>query len=361
MFVDELEIYIQAGNGGRGSISFRREKYVEFGGPDGGDGGDGGNVYFRVRRDFNTLMPLRNQRHYRAGNGTHGKGSNMTGARGDSLYLEVPPGTLIRDRETGTLLADLTNPDEDVVIANGGRGGKGNKHFTSSTQRSPKFAQQGEPGDAFWIRLELKILADIGLVGFPNAGKSTLIKKLSSAKPKVADYPFTTLQPNLGVVKVSHDESFVIADIPGIIEGAHEGAGLGLRFLRHIERTSFLLVVVDVSDHERSVRDAYRILRTELVAFSKHLGSKPHGVAFNKIDMPAKDAEEVEALSKELEAAGIPCFHLSGLVGTGTKELIFALNEKVKQQKAEQAVEVEPEAAEATEITATANDPLDEI
>lgn len=329
MFIDELEIFVQAGNGGRGAISFRREKYIEFGGPDGGDGGDGGHVYFCVRSDFNTLMPLRNRRHYKAGHGVNGRGSNMTGARGESLILEVPPGTLIRDRESGTLLADLTEPGVNVLVAEGGRGGKGNKHFTSSTMRTPKFAQQGEEGQSFWLKLELKILADVGLVGFPNAGKSTLIQKLSSARPKVADYPFTTLKPNLGVVKVSTEKSFVVADIPGIIEGAHEGAGLGLRFLRHIERTSVLLVVIDVSDHERSVRDAYRILRTELTAFSPELSKKPHAVAFNKVDMPAQDPEDLAALESELKAAGIDCYRISALQGEGIKPLIYGLDGKV--------------------------------
>lgn len=364
MFIDELEIFIQAGDGGRGAVSFRREKYIEFGGPDGGDGGHGGDVYFRVRPDFNTLMPLRNQRHYRAASGVAGRGSNMTGACGESLFLEVPPGTLIRDRETGALLADLTETNGEVIIAKGGRGGKGNKHFASSTQRAPKFAQEGEKGEEFWVRLELKILADVGLVGFPNAGKSTLIKKMSSAKPKVADYPFTTLQPNLGVVKVSTERSFVVADIPGIIEGAHEGAGLGLRFLRHIERTSLLLMVLDTSDQERGVREAYRILRTELAAFSKHLNAKPHCVAFNKIDMEPVDPEAELALQRELEAVGIPCFRISGLVGDGVLPMIYALDEKVRAQKAK-ALENDLLPLDIDEEPVSENpvsrDPLDEI
>lgn len=360
MFVDELDIYVEAGAGGRGAVSFRREKYVEFGGPDGGDGGDGGDVYFRVRTDFNTLMPLRNRRHYRAGHGVNGRGSNMTGARGESLYLEVPPGTVVRDRDTGTILADLTKPGVDVVVARGGRGGKGNKHFSSSTMRTPKFAQPGEEGEAFWLRLELKILADVGLVGFPNAGKSTLIHKISAAKPKVADYPFTTLQPNLGVVRVGADGGFVVADIPGIIEGAHEGAGLGLRFLRHIERTTLLLIMIDASDLERSVRQAYRILRTELAAFSKRLAEKPHFVAFTKMDLPPADEAELEAMESELEAVGVPCFRVCALKGEGLKPLIYALFDKVKELKRnvvhEEDLEPEPEIQEEV-----SDDPLDEV
>ena len=360
MFVDELEIYVEAGAGGRGAVSFRREKYIEFGGPDGGDGGDGGDVYFRVRPEFNTLMPLRNRRHYRAGHGVNGRGSNMTGARGESLYLEVPPGTVVRDRDTGTILADLTEPGVDVIVAKGGRGGKGNRHFTSSTIRAPKFAQPGEEGESFWLRLELKILADVGLVGFPNAGKSTLIHKISAAKPKVADYPFTTLQPNLGVVRVGVDGGFVVADIPGIIEGAHEGAGLGLRFLRHIERTTLLLIMIDATDHERGVRNAYRILRTELAAFSKRLAEKPHFVAFTKLDMPPADDAELDALESEFKALGVPCFRISSMNGDGIKPLIYALHEALIRLKKITAQQEEiPEEPEVN--VPESEDPLDEV
>ena len=299
MFIDELEIFVQAGHGGNGCVSFRREKYVEFGGPDGGNGGDGGSVTLRVREDFNTLLPLRTQKHYRAERGRNGRGSNMTGACGEARVLEVPPGTIVRDRETGTILGDLVRVGQEIIVAHGGRGGKGNKHFASATHKTPRFSQKGEAGDELWLKLELKIVADVGLVGFPNAGKSTLISRLSQAKPKVADYPFTTLKPSLGVIPVSGYDTIVMADIPGIIEGAHEGAGLGIRFLRHIERTSLLLLLVDPADFERDVDETYRVLLNELNSFSPRLAAKQHVVAFTKSDLVHDREDEIEVLGQK--------------------------------------------------------------
>lgn len=365
MFIDELEIYVKAGKGGNGSTSFRREKYVEFGGPDGGDGGHGGSVVFTVDPAFNTLMPLRNVRHYRAEHGGNGRGSNMYGASGSDLELKVPPGTMIRDRESGNLLGDLTQVGDRVIVAQGGRGGKGNKHFASSTNRAPRFAQPGEDGEERWLKIELKIMADIGLVGFPNAGKSTLISRLSAAKPKVADYPFTTLKPSLGVVKVSIDESFVMADIPGIIEGAHEGAGLGLRFLRHIERTRLLLLLVDPSDPNRDAHDCYHILRNELDAFSKKLGRKPFAVAITKSDVEPDEArlEKMTELIAELDKNQIPHYHISSVTGDNIETIRFGLHDLLKAHPRQLDLEEEIDDADEEEETPAADDqtPIDPL
>ncbi|CAM2007022.1 GTPase ObgE [Acanthopleuribacter pedis] len=371
MFIDELTIYVEAGNGGNGALSFRREKYVEFGGPDGGDGGNGGHVIVRVRPEFNTLLPLRNRRKYKAGHGQNGRGSNMTGAGGESLILEVPAGTIVRDKESGTILGDLTRPDSEVIVAHGGRGGKGNRHFVSSTHQVPRFAQSGEDGENLWIKLELKVLADVGLVGFPNAGKSTLISRISAAKPKVADYPFTTLKPNLGVVKATPMDNFVVADIPGIIEGAHEGAGLGLRFLKHIERTSLLLVMIDPANPEREPADCYRILLNELKSFSAKLAEKDYLVAFTKADVTHDRDERVAELKQELTDNGVWHTTISSVTGEAIRELVFELNGRVKTARAAQReawFAAEAEAAESAE-PATGNsaaaeqavDPLDEL
>lgn len=366
MFIDELNIYVKAGNGGNGSTSFRREKYVEFGGPDGGDGGSGGNVIFTVDPAFNTLMPLRNVRHYRAEHGGNGRGSNMYGATGNDLELRVPPGTMIRDRDSGTLLGDLTKVGDSVIVAQGGRGGKGNKHFASSTNRAPRFSQPGEIGEERWLKIELKIMADIGLVGFPNAGKSTLISRLSAAKPKVADYPFTTLKPSLGVVKVTIDESFVMADIPGIIEGAHEGAGLGLRFLRHIERTRLLLLLIDPTDPNRDAEDCFEVLRNELVKFSAKLGRKPFAVALTKSDLePSEERQaKMEALMMRLGEKEVPFFRISSVTGDNMDDIRFGLHDLLKQHPRVWEVDLEEddddEAAEAAD-SAAPTDPLDMI
>lgn len=362
MFIDELEIYVEAGNGGNGCVSFRREKYVEFGGPNGGDGGKGGDVVFLVKPEFNTLLPLRSLRHYKAGRGRNGGGSNMTGASGDDLILEVPRGTVVRDRETGTLIADLTGETERVVVAHGGRGGKGNKHFASSTHRTPRFSQPGEEGERLWLRLELKMIADVGLVGFPNAGKSTLISRLSAARPKVADYPFTTLKPNLGVVAVSAFESFVIADIPGIIEGAHEGAGLGLRFLRHIERTSVLLLLIDPGNPELGIMESFEVLRNELRSFSQRLERKQMVVALTKADVPHQHEDELSQLMEALAGEGIPHYIISAVRGDNLKELTRDLYEMVREVRAKDPeaalmVEEQPE----PEPNSPHHDPLDEL
>jgi len=360
MFIDELEIYVQAGHGGAGCTSFRREKYVEFGGPDGGNGGDGGHVILRVKPEFNTLLPLRTLRHYRAERGVNGKGSNMTGACGNSLVLDVPPGTIVRDRETGSILGDLTRAGDEIIVAKGGRGGKGNRHFSSSTLKAPRFHQPGEDGEELWVKLELKMLADIGLVGFPNAGKSTLISRISAARPKVADYPFTTLKPNLGVVKAGDYGSFVVADIPGIIEGAHDGAGLGLRFLRHIERTSLLLMLIDPSDPERDPFTCYRVLLNELDSFSDKLSKKPIIVALTKADVPHDQEEAVAELLNELKKSNATHHVISSVTGESIPELVHYLHQRVLEEKARQPQLPfidEPEEISIQEET----DPLDEI
>ncbi len=362
MFIDELEIFVKAGSGGNGCVSFRREKFVEFGGPNGGNGGKGGNVLIRVRPEYNTLLPLHGRKHYRAEDGGNGKGSDRTGAKGKRLVLDVPTGTIVRDRETGTIIGDLTKTNDRIIISQGGRGGKGNRHFANASNRAPKFAQPGEKTEGQWVRLELKMMADVGLVGFPNAGKSTLIRNISAARPKVADYPFTTLRPNLGVVASSGYKSFVVADIPGIIEGAHEGAGLGLRFLKHIERTKLLLLLVDPSDPERDPTTCVRVLINELTSFSSRLAEKQRIVVFTKSDLIHDREEELDELKRDLEARGVLCFTISSVKEIGTKALVFALQDlldelAIKQEN--EALEVEEPTVEET--PAGPADPLDEI
>ncbi|PIE01320.1 MAG: GTPase ObgE [Acidobacteria bacterium] len=327
MFIDELKLFVQSGSGGNGCVSFRREKYVARGGPDGGDGGKGGDVVVRVAPKYNTLMPLRNQRHYRAEDGKRGRGSNMTGASGETLYLDVPKGTLVRDFESGTLLANLTQAGEESIIAKGGQGGKGNAHFTTASRQAPKFAQEGQKGVGFWAKFELKVMADVGLVGFPNAGKSTLIRQVSSANPKVASYPFTTLVPNLGVVKVGAWNSFVMADIPGLIEGAHEGLGLGHRFLRHIERTRLLLILLDPTDPERSMDYSWETINLELNKYSDILDRKKRVAIFTKSDLKHDRAEEIIRLKQRLEAENIPSFSISSFDLEALNELVYSLFE----------------------------------
>jgi len=358
MFIDELEIHVQSGKGGNGCVSFRRERYVPFGGPNGGNGGPGGDVVLEINPAFNTLMPLRSLRHYRAASGKHGKGSNMTGASGQDLVLQVPPGTMVRERETGSLIGDLTKPGDRIIVAQGGRGGKGNAHFASSTHRTPRFSQPGEPGEERWLRLELKMMADVGLVGLPNAGKSTLIRHVSAARPKVSDYPFTTLEPSLGVVEASPFESFVIADIPGIIEGAHDGAGMGLRFLRHIERTNILLILIDPTDPEHPVDEAFDTLQQELRAYSSKLAHKPLIVALTKSDLPWEHLEGVEPFQQRLEREGIDVMRISSVKGKGLAALIQKLYDAVKQDR-----KAEPEELGPADVPPhkKATDPLDEI
>ncbi len=327
-FVDEARIKVQAGQGGRGSVSFRREKFVPFGGPDGGDGGNGGSVYLRAVEGINTLADFRIERTFKAPNGQPGGGRDCFGRGGEDLRIVVPVGTLVRDAETGETLGDLVRAGEEILVAKGGKGGWGNQHFKSSTNRSPRQHGSGLPGEKRVLELELKVIADVGLLGLPNAGKSTLISALSAARPKIADYPFTTLHPNLGVVYVGEHRSFVMADIPGLIEGAAQGAGLGIRFLRHLQRTRVLLHLVDIAPIDPAadpVRDA-RAIAAELGKFSAELAAKPRWLVINKSDLlPADDAERrATEIVAALGYAG-PWFLISGVAGTGTRELAAAV------------------------------------
>ncbi len=330
-FIDYVKIHVKAGDGGRGCVSFRREKYVPKGGPDGGDGGKGGNIIIKATKELNTLLDLRYQREYKAQRGEHGKGSNKHGRDGEGRIILVPVGTLIKNAETEEIIADLDHHDAEVVAAKGGRGGLGNAHFATPTRQAPKFAQPGEKGEEKWLVLELKLLADVGLIGLPNAGKSTLISVISSAKPKIADYPFTTLVPNLGVVKLEDFRSFVVADIPGLIEGAHRGAGLGFQFLRHVERTSILLHLVDISDMLTTdpVEDFEKINR-ELVLYSPELLDKPMAVAGTKLDI-AHDKTRLNRLREYCRDKGLDFFPISSATGEGINELVKYLSKRVEE------------------------------
>jgi GTP-binding protein len=327
MFVDEVDIQVTAGDGGRGCLSFRREKYVPRGGPDGGDGGAGGSVYIVATPTKNTLVDFRYHPEFKAKRGQHGQGSNRTGHTADDLEIPVPPGTLVFERTEGGemhLVTDLAVAGQRILIAKGGRGGRGNARFVSSTNRAPRRIEPGEPGEVKELRLQLKLIADVGLVGFPNAGKSTLISRISAARPKIADYPFTTLTPNLGVVTLGDDRSFVVADVPGLIEGAHEGHGLGDRFLRHIERTKVLIHLVDVSG--ASGRDPvtdFEVIQRELELFDPAVAAKPQLVAANKLDA-VDDEARVKALEKRVKKARRPFFRISGVAGTGVDALLEA-------------------------------------
>jgi GTP-binding protein len=322
-FVDEAQIRVEAGKGGDGCLSFRREKFIEFGGPDGGDGGDGGSVYLVVDPQLNTLVDFRYRRLFRAQNGQAGMGKDRFGKSGEDLEVRVPPGTIVFDRETGERLGDLTQADARLLVARGGRHGLGNLHFKSSTNRAPRRTTRGKLGEARDLRLELQLLADVGLLGLPNAGKSTLIRQVSAARPKVADYPFTTLYPSLGVVSVEPGKSFVIADIPGIIEGAAEGVGLGLQFLRHIMRTRLLLHLVDISGAHPA--DDARTVIAELGKHDEALLRKERWLVANKCDLLPDDSEAaVEALREGLHWTG-PVHAISGLTGAGCRDLIYAV------------------------------------
>ncbi len=337
MFVDEALVRIQAGRGGNGCVAFRREKFVPKGGPAGGDGGHGGNVVLRSTSRINTLTAFRFQPERKAENGRHGEGSNCTGRSGSNLVIHVPGGTLVHDAETGELLRDFDGPDQEFLAAQGGRGGRGNTHFKSPTNRAPRFAEEGTEGQALALRLTLKLLADAGLVGLPNAGKSTLIARISSARPKIADYPFTTLQPNLGVVPLGDFDSLLVADIPGLIEGAHEGHGLGDRFLRHIERTKILVHLVDLSDDSGrdAVRD-YEIIATELRSFSPTLARKPCIAAGTKLDA-LQSPERLEALRRHCEGLGIAFRAISAVTGEGIDSLVREIGERVRAAREEDA------------------------
>jgi len=324
VFIDSAKIHVKAGDGGNGVVSFRREKYVPKGGPDGGDGGNGGSVYIVADRNLTTLLDFRYAPHYKAERGAHGQGSRKSGLSGNDVVIKVPCGTLIKDAETGEVLGDLTEHGAKLLVAKGGKGGRGNQHFATPTNRAPRHAEPGEPGEERTLELELKLLADVGLVGFPNAGKSTLISVLSAAKPKIADYPFTTLEPNLGIVRYQDYKSFVMADIPGIIEGASEGKGLGLKFLKHIERTKVLAILLPANSPD--LKREYNILMNELKKFSPVLAEKPKVVVISKMDI----APEGFVLPK---FRGVKVVPISSVAQQGLDALKTLLWEKINQGK----------------------------
>ena len=342
-FVDEVKIEVKAGKGGDGCLSFRREKFIPFGGPNGGDGGDGGSVYIEADSNLNTLVEYRFHHHFQAKNGQSGMGANCTGKSGEDLILKVPVGTIVYNLDTDELLGDLTKEGERLLVAQGGFHGLGNSRFKSSVNRAPRQTTKGTLGEERTLRLELKILADVGLLGLPNAGKSTLIRAISSAKPKVADYPFTTLHPNLGVVRVNAQQSFVVADIPGLIEGAAEGAGLGIQFLRHLQRTNLLLHLVDVAPlDDQDPIAAIKIIEHELGQYSEDLLQKPRWLVFNKIDLLPENSREAycqEILSR-LEWKN-PVFYLSALEQQGTQNLCYTIMDFLESQKTENEVNEE--------------------
>ena len=341
MFTDYAKIKIKSGNGGDGAVTFRREKYVAAGGPDGGDGGRGGSIYFRVDPNANTLIDFRFTKKFKAQDGENGSGGHKYGKSGEDLYIDVPAGTIIKDAETGKIVADLSEQGQVELILKGGRGGKGNSHFATSTRQVPRFAQAGEDGEEKEIILELKLLADVGLLGFPNVGKSTFLSVVTDAKPKIANYHFTTIEPNLGVVKTKNGDSFVIADIPGIIEGASEGVGLGIQFLRHVERTRLLLHVIDASGIEgrNPVQDFYTI-NEELKGYSEKLSERKQIIVANKIDVMQDDEglKELEALAQK---EGMEIFEISGVTGEGVTELLNRVSEVLKTLPKEEMVEAE--------------------
>lgn len=321
-FIDEAKIYVRSGRGGNGCVSFRREKFVPRGGPNGGDGGNGGDVVLRAAANKNSLLDHRYKQHYKAKNGQHGRGKDQHGKTGPSMIIPVPIGTVVKDFDKDEIIGDLILDGQEIVVAKGGRGGRGNAHFKTSVNRAPKYAEAGEEGEVKTIKLELKLLADISVVGFPNAGKSTLISKISAARPKVADYPFTTLTPNLGVVSYNEGRTFVVADVPGVIKGAHQGAGLGIRFLKHIERTKVIIHLIDISMLTgRDPVEDFKILNDELEAYGHDLSKKPQIVALNKIDL--KEAgERLEDLRKSFKKIGVEVFPISAVTGEGIKVLI---------------------------------------
>lgn len=324
-FIDEAKIYVKSGDGGRGCVSFRREKYVPRGGPNGGDGGNGGDVVMIAKRNMSSLLDHRYQQHYRAKRGEHGRGKDQHGKNAEDLFIPVPLGTIIKDRETGEILGDLTKDGETLIVANGGKGGKGNARFVTSTNQAPKNAEPGGEGEEKTLLLELKLLADVGIIGFPNAGKSTLISRISAARPKIADYPFTTLVPNLGVVSYGDGATFVVADIPGLIEGAHEGAGLGIQFLRHIERTKALVHMIDLSPiTNRDPVEDYETMNNELKSYSEELYNKPQIVAANKIDI-TEASKRLSGLKEYCEEKGIALYPISSATGEGLEELKWGI------------------------------------
>ena len=340
MFTDYVKIIAKAGNGGNGAISFRREKYVAAGGPDGGDGGKGGDIYFEVDPDSNTLIDFRYNKKFKAESGKNGEGNHKYGKSGDDLYIKVPIGTIVRDANTNRILADLSHKGQKELILAGGRGGKGNSHFATSTRQAPRFAQDGEKGEEKELILELKLLADVGLIGFPNVGKSTFLSMTTSATPKIADYHFTTLEPNLGVVKTEYGDSFVIADIPGIIEGASEGTGLGLQFLRHIERTRLLLHVIDVSGSEgRNPVEDFNKINEELRKYSEKLSTRKQIIVANKIDA-MQDENLYSELAKVAQEKNLEIFKISAATGQGISDLIKHVSETLKTLPKEDLLEI---------------------
>lgn len=329
-FVDVAKIHLKAGDGGKGCVSFRREKFIPRGGANGGDGGDGGSIIIKADRMLHTLLDLRFRQHHRAPRGEHGQGSNKTGRKGEDVFIRTPVGTLVKDAKTNEVLADLVEDGQEVVAVRGGKGGKGNAFFVSATNQAPRYAQQGTPGGERSVILELKLLADVGVIGKPNVGKSTLIARVSAAKPKIADYPFTTLIPNLGVVYVDEGQSFVIADIPGLIEGAHQGAGMGTQFLRHIERTSLLLHIIDISAPDADAQRDFLLINNELKLHNPELLGKTQLVAISKIDLP----ETQDKIGKTIDffrKRNIGALTFSAATGEGVRALVSALATGVRK------------------------------
>ena len=328
-FIDEVLITVRSGDGGKGCVSFRREKFIPKGGPDGGDGGKGGSVFFRATERLATLIDFKYRRLFRARNGEPGKGKSQTGKNGKDIRIEVPIGTLLYDEETGQEIADLVHDGQEVLVLEGGQGGRGNQHFATSTNRAPRMAQPGIPGEEKRLRLSLKSLADIGLIGLPNAGKSTLLSRLTTAKPKIADYPFTTLTPNLGVMTLAEDKTLTVADIPGLVEGAGEGKGLGHRFLKHIERTRLLLHVMDVTySPAQSLLEDFLVVRKELGDYHVNVATKDQIAVINKIDLYSMQHRDVRKLKEALKNLGIESYPVSALTGEGIEDLKIALFRK---------------------------------
>lgn len=339
MFADRAKIYVKSGKGGDGHVSFRREKYVPNGGPDGGDGGDGGSVYFVVDEGLNTLTDFRSTRRYAAGNGENGDKRNCSGKNGEDIVIKVPEGTVIKEFESGKVITDMSGVNRRFLLLKGGKGGNGNQHYATSTMQAPKYAQPGQPAQELELLLELKVIADVGLVGFPNVGKSTLLSKVTNARPKIANYHFTTLNPNLGVVDLEDAKGFVMADIPGLIEGASEGIGLGHEFLRHIERTKLILHIVDAASTEGRdpVADIYAINK-ELEVYNAEIAHRPQIIAANKIDMIYTDEDPVARIRDEFEPQGIPVYAISAISGQGLRELLYAINNRLEQMDSDPVI-----------------------
>ena len=341
MFIDRVKIHVKAGDGGSGVTAFRREKFIPRGGPSGGDGGVGGDIWMESDEGYNTLLHLRYNPEHKAGRGGHGEGSNRHGKDGETKTLKVPVGTEVYDAETNELLFDFTEPGQRFLAAKGGKGGWGNQHFATPTNRAPRYHYTGRPGEDRELQLEMKLIADVGLVGFPNAGKSTLISVISAAKPKIADYPFTTLEPNLGVVSVGDYKTMVVADIPGLIEGASEGAGLGDRFLRHVERTKLILHLVDVSSISgRDPVEDYEIINNELANYDVNLSERPQIVVATKMDA-LDDEERLENLRTRAEKDGKDFYEISAVTNQGTQELVFAVSQKLDEIKEQEKTEID--------------------